>query len=108
MSPWLKPSGENPLRTAVRFPMKLALHMLANDERFEATTEDISANGLLFVGERLPEKDSRIEFVISMPSDVMGSSNDVTVHCIGRVVRHEQEGTQQRAAAVIDEYYLKA
>ena len=108
MSPWLKPTGENPLRTAVRFPMKLALHVLANDERFDAMTEDISANGLLFVGERLPKKDSRIEFVISMPSDVMGSASDVMVHCVGRVVRHEQEGDQQRAAAVIDEYYLKA
>ena len=108
MSPWLKPTGENPLRTAVRFPMKLALHVLANNERFEATTEDISANGLLFVGERLPKLDSRIEFVISMPSDVMGSPSDVTVHCVGRVVRHEQQETQQRAAAVIDEYYLKA
>ena len=108
MSPWLKPTGENPLRTAVRFPMKLALHVLANNERFEATTEDISANGLLFVGERLPQLDSRIEFVISMPSDVMGSPSDVTVHCVGRVVRHEQQETQQRAAAVVDEYYLKA
>ena len=108
MSPWLKPTGENPLRTAVRFPMKLALHMLSKDEHYDATTEDISANGLLFVGERLPEVDSPIEFVISMPSDAMGSSNDVTVHCRGRVVRREQEGNQQRAAAVIDEYYLKA
>lgn len=108
MSPWFRPTGENPLRTAVRFPMKLALRVLSNDEHFDATTEDISANGLLFVGDRLPEVDTAIEFVISMPSDAMGSSQDVTVHCRGRVVRREQEGSQQRAAAVIDEYYLKA
>lgn len=108
MSPWFRPTGENPLRTAVRFPMKLALHVLSDDEHYVATTEDISANGLLFVGERLPAVDSAIEFVISMPSDAMGSSNDVMVHCRGRVVRREQEGDQQRAAAVIDEYYLKA
>ena len=108
MSPWLKPTGENPLRTAVRFPMKLDVRMLANDEHYDATTEDISANGLLFVGDRLPAVDSMIEFVISMPSDVMGSSKDVMVHCRGRVVRREQQGNKQRAAAVIDEYYLKA
>ena len=88
--------------------MKLALHVLADDQHYEATTEDISANGLLFVGERLPQVDSKIEFVIDMPSEVMGSPSNVTIHCIGRVVRHQQEASQQRAAAVIDEYYLKA
>ncbi len=88
--------------------MKLAIQVLANDVRYEAVTEDISANGLLFVGEQLPKVDSKIEFTIAMPSEVMGSENDVTIHCSGRVVRHQQEGNQQRAAAVIDEYYLKA
>ena len=27
MGQWQKPNGENPVRTAVRFPMKLALHV---------------------------------------------------------------------------------
>ena len=43
-----------------------------------------------------------------MPSDVMGSATDVTIHCIGRVVRHYAEGDEKKAAAVIDEYFLKA
>ena len=103
-----KPTGENPLRTAVRFPMRLALHVRANEEQYEATTEDISANGLLFTGKRLPKVDSVIEFTINMPSSVMGSENDVTIHCLGRVVRHERQGDHEQAAAVIDEYYLKA
>jgi PilZ domain len=105
---WQKPNGENPLRTAVRFPMKLALHVQTEQGTLEAVTENISANGLLFVSDRLPAVDSRIEFTIAMPSAVMGSATDVTIHCIGRVVRHYLQGDQKKAAAVIDEYFLKA
>ncbi len=105
---WKKASGEYPLRSAVRFPAKLTIHLRADEEEFDAVTEDISANGLLFVGERLPEVDRLIEFTIEMPSEIMGSTNDVEIHCRGRVVRHEKQGDREQAAAVIDEYYLKA
>jgi hypothetical protein len=74
----------------------------------EAVTENISANGLLFISEHLPEIDSRIEFTIAMPSAIMGSPTDVTIHCIGRVIRHYLDGDEKKAAAVIDEYFLKA
>lgn len=99
---------DNPVRTAVRFPIKLDLTLQTRDGEIRAVTENISANGLLFVGTRLPAVNSRIEFTIAMPSAVMGSPKDVTIHCIGRVVRHQQQGAIQKAAAVIDEYYLKA
>ena len=88
--------------------MKLALHIDTPEGVFEAVTENISANGLLFVADRLPEVDSKIEFTISMPSAVMGSEKDVMIHCLGRVVRHQRQGDESKAAAVIDEYYLKA
>jgi hypothetical protein len=103
-----KPNGENPVRTAVRFPMRLAIHVQTEQGVLEAVTENISANGLLFVSDRLPDIDSRIEFTIAMPSAVMGSATDVTIHCIGRVVRHYLQGGEKKAAAVIDEYFLKA
>jgi hypothetical protein len=103
-----KSAGDNPVRTAVRFPMKLALRLQTEQGELDAVTENISANGLLFVSERLPDVDSRIEFTITMPSDVMGSTKDVTIHCVGRIVRHYLEGGQKKAAAVIDEYSLKA
>jgi hypothetical protein len=99
---------ENPVRTAVRFPMKLAIRVQTEQGEFQAVTENISANGLLFVCDRLPDIDSRIEFTIAMPSAVMGSATDVTIHCIGRVVRHYIHGVEKKAAAVIDEYFLKA
>ena len=88
--------------------MKLTIHIGTADGVLEAVTENISANGLLFVGDRLPEVDSKIEFTINMPSSVMGSEKDVTIHCFGRVVRHQSNGDEMKAAAVIDEYYLKA
>lgn len=108
MAQWQKPTGENPVRTAVRFPMKLAIRVHTEQGDLDAVTENISANGLLFVSDRLPDIDSRIEFTIAMPSAVMGSATDVTIHCIGRVVRHYLDGDEKKAAAVIDEYFLKA
>ncbi|HEV2708686.1 MAG TPA: PilZ domain-containing protein [Edaphobacter sp.] len=108
MSQRSKSIGDNPVRNAVRFPMRLAIHICTEEGDIEAMTENISANGLLFVSDRLPEIDSKIEFTITMPSAVMGSATDVTIHCRGRVVRHCIEGGEKKAAAVIDEYFLKA
>jgi hypothetical protein len=103
-----KISGENPVRTAVRFPMKLPLVIQTPQGELNATTENISANGLLFVCDVLPEINSRVEFTIAMPSAIMGSDKDVTIHCIGRIVRHSINDGQKKAAAVIDEYFLRA
>ena len=108
MAQWQMPNGENPVRTAVRFPMRLPIRVQTEQGELEAITENISANGLLFVSEHLPQVDSRIEFTIAMPSAVMGTTNDVTIHCIGRVVRHYLQNGEKKAAAVIDEYFLKA
>jgi hypothetical protein len=96
------------VRTAVRFPLKLALHLQTEDGMVEAVTKDISSNGLLFVTSSLPQIGSRIEFTMDMPSEVMGTSTDVTIHCIGRIVRHEYSEDESMAAAVIDHYSLKA
>ncbi len=75
---------------------------------FEAKTRDISSNGLLFVTEHLPRIGSSIEFTMDMPAQVMGWESDVSIHCLGRVVRHQHQGNEWMAAAVIDEYFLKA
>jgi hypothetical protein len=105
---WQKPTGENPVRTAVRFPMRLAIRVQTEDGEIQAVTENISANGLLFISDSLPDVDAKIEFTIAMPAAVMGAPSDVTIHCIGRVVRHYLENGEKKAAAVIDEYFLKA
>ena len=103
-----KTASTDPVRTAVRFPMKLALTVKTASGTMDATTDNISANGILFTGEGLPEVDSRIEFTIQMPAAIMGTAEDVSIHCVGRVVRHQQHGEDAQAAAIIDEYFLRA
>jgi hypothetical protein len=95
------------VRTAVRFPMQLGLLIRTAEGELEAVTDNISANGILFTGRRLPQVDSLIEFTITMPAAVMGTPEDVTVQCVGRVVRSEQHGDAMQAAAIIDEYSLR-
>ena len=108
MTEWHKPGARDAVRTAVRFPLRLALHLKTEDGMVEATTRDVSSNGLLFVTANLPRVGSHIEFTMDMPSEVMGSTTDVSVHCTGRVVRHQHSEDEWMAAAVIDEYFLKA
>jgi PilZ domain len=105
---WHKPGARDAVRTAVRFPLQLALHLKTEEGMVEAITRDISSNGLLFVTTSLPKIGSNIEFTMDMPSEVMGSATDVSVHCTGRIVRHHLSGHESMAAAVIDEYFLKA
>ena len=109
LTEWQRPGARDAVRTAVRFPLKLALHLKTEDGIVEATTRDVSSNGLLFVmTSSLPRIGSNIEFTMDMPAQVMGWESDVSIHCMGRVVRHAQTGDESMAAAVIDEYFLKA
>ncbi len=87
--------------------MQLSLQVLTPDGNIDARTENISANGILFTAENLPPVDSRIEFTIKMPAEVMGTSEDLSVQCIGRVVRHQWHDGESQAAAIIDEYFLR-
>lgn len=108
MKAWHRPGGWDAVRTAVRFPMRLAMHLKTEDGMIEATTRDISSNGLLFASARLPRIGSSIEFTMDMPSEVLGGDTDIRVHCTGRIVRHHLAEGEAMAAAVIDEYSLKA
>jgi hypothetical protein len=89
-----------PVRTAVRFPIRLDVVLRTADREYVGVTEDISANGILFVSEELPPMGASIEFRLNMPAEVMGSLDDV--------VRHTEVEGRTMAAAVIDEYALKA
>jgi hypothetical protein len=108
LAEWHKPNRRDAVRTAVRFPLRLALHLKTEDGVIEATTVDVSSNGLLFETAHLPRIGSTIELTMDMPSQVMGSPTDVSIQCTGRVVRHQHVNDVSMAAAVIDHYFLKA
>ena len=108
MAEWQKSGERNAVRTAVRFPLRLALHLKTEDGTLEATTRNISSNGLLFAADRLPRVGSSVEFTMNMPAEGMGLDRDVVIHCTSRIVRHQHSSEEAMAAAVIDEYTLKA
>jgi hypothetical protein len=104
----ISPRTENPkiaeVRCAVRFPLALPIRVITDNGEYEATTENISASGVLFRSNKDLGVDRKVEFLLTMPAEVIGTDTDVTLHCFGRVVR-SYEGTEQfHAAAIIDDY----
>src|SRR5580704_4764654 len=98
-----------PVRSAVRFPLKLPLSLHTPVGDVQATTENVSATGVLFVTDLPLEMDTQVEFKLAIPASVLGTATDVTVQCTGHVVRHEQtDGNRRAAAVVIDKYTFEA
>jgi hypothetical protein len=97
-----------PVRAAVRFPLHLEIVLSTADRTYQAVTEDVSANGMLFTADELPAVGTEVQFALTMPATIMGGLDDVLLHCTGRIVRHQQSAGKMMAAAVIDEYSLKA
>jgi hypothetical protein len=97
-----------PVRASVRFPLHMDIVLITEKGQYAAVTEDVSANGMLFSADELPEIGTKVEFELKMPAAIMGGVDDVLLRCAGRIVRHQQSGGKTMAAAVIDEYTLKA
>jgi hypothetical protein len=95
------------VRASVRFPLHLEIVLSTGEREYKAVTEDVSANGICFTADELPPIDSQVQFRMTMPAAMMGGSEDVTLHCVGRIVRHERTAEKNMAAAVIDDYSLK-
>ena len=95
------------MRASVRFPLHLEIVLTTGEREYKAVTEDVSANGICFTAEELPPLDSAVEFRMTLPAAIMGGSDDVTLHCVGRIVRHTRTAEKAMAAAVIDDYSLK-
>jgi hypothetical protein len=102
----LKPEGATELRGSVRFPLHLRVDMHEESEGQTGETQDISAGGvLIYCGTDYPIG-STIQFSISMPAKAMGAEKDVTVDCVGRVVRCTPAGDKIAVGAIIDEYRI--
>ena len=92
------------VRCAVRFPLALPVVLSTDKGEIGARTRNVSASGVLFELEQHLPPGLGIRFSLRMPGAVLGTSNDVLVHCTGRVVRCSVSQHLCIAAATIDEY----
>jgi hypothetical protein len=92
------------VRCAVRFPLALPVLLSTANGDIAALSRNVSASGVLFALDRSLTAGQDIQFSLRMPGQVLGTLNDVLVHCLGRVVRCSLSQTQYLAAATIDEY----
>jgi hypothetical protein len=91
-------------RSAVRFPLSLPVHLMTSGKLYEAMTENISANGVLFKLDEVLTPGTHVDFLIQVAEGITGADETAAIHCLGRVVRAYEEGATAHAAAVIDEY----
>ena len=77
---------------------------MADAKEYEATTDNISANGVLLRLNELIPPGTLVEFLIQIPEGAIAPNQTVAVHCTGRVIRSYRRPRTTYAAAVIDEY----
>ena len=98
--------ASDPTRNAVRFPLHLNVRMDTENGAVTAVTEDISASGVQFIMPFAPPINSRLSWRLVLPGEVMGSPEDVTVHCVGRVVWYRPGIAGKQVGVVIDGYRI--
>jgi PilZ domain len=69
-----------------------------------AVTRNVSASGVLLELDRRLMPGAEIHFSLRMPHSVLGTPQDVLVHCAGRVIRCSLSQKLYLAAATIDDY----
>ena len=93
------------VRCAVRFPLSLPVELPEDKlQDAPAVTRNVSANGVLLELSGPLEVGEELDFHLRMPGSVLGTPQDVLVHCRGRVVRCSISQSHYQAAATIDEY----
>ena len=100
-------SAYHDVQGAPRFPLELPVSLKSGGQEALATTQNISANGVLFQVDADMPVGSRVEFTISVPAEIVGSDNDVRLACRGRVGRKYDSGERHGVGVVIDEYHLE-
>jgi hypothetical protein len=95
------------MQSAPRFPLHLPVAVKAQSQAFEAETQNISANGVLFAMDNDVPVGSLVDFTILLPGDVVGSATNVQIDCRGRVVRSFEDRGRRGVGVVIDEYHFE-
>src|SRR6202521_1065546 len=94
-------------RTGKRFPLELPIKINKDDSSSDSKgiTGNLSAAGVYIRADASLEMGSPVEFEITLPPDVTGGKENVTIQCKGRVVRTDEAGNDGRGVAcVIDSY----
>jgi hypothetical protein len=94
-------------REARRFVMSLPVRVLPRDNNspeLKTQTRDVSYRGLYFHGEARFEKGSEIDFVLTLPQQIV-SAGDVNIKCHGKVVRVDTDETGKTGIAARIERY---
>jgi len=95
------------VRCAVRFPLSLPVELSEEQQHDSpAVTRNVSANGVLLELSGPLNVGDELDFNLRMPGSVLGTPQDVLVHCRGRVVRCSISQSHYQAAATIDEYHF--
>jgi len=95
------------LRASVRFPVRMRVQVYTDHGREEAETINVSASGVLLSFHRVLDAGCAIQIDMIMPSNTLGTPQDVRLHCQGRVIRSYLRGpTQVEVATVIDSYEM--
>ena len=84
--------------------MKLTMELVrcgADSMREFAQTANISSNGVLFYSDLKSEIGQPVEYVLTLTPE-LGKRKPVMLHCMGKVVRREEEYTL--TAATLDRY----
>ena len=94
-------------RTGKRFPLELPIKIHKDDSGSDSKgiTGNLSAAGVYIRADAALEMGSPVEFEITLPPEVTGGKENVTIQCKGRVVRTDEAGNEDRGVAcVIDSY----
>jgi hypothetical protein len=96
------------IRTSRRFPVHLPLKILGEKDASIGLTENISAAGVYLWLDGGMEVGSSAEFEITVPGETVGATQDVRLHCQGRVVRCDSNPDDNRSgiACVIERYEI--
>lgn len=87
--------------------MTLPVRVLARDSNspeLKAQTRDVSYRGLYFLSEARFEKGSEIDFVLTLPQQIV-SAGDVNIRCHGKVVRVDSSDDGRTGIAARIERY---
>lgn len=94
-------------RTGKRFPLELPIkiHKAETSGEAKGVTGNLSAAGVYIRADASLDLGSPVEFEITLPPEMTGGQENVTIQCKGRVVRSDDTGGEGRGVAcVIDSY----